>query len=107
MAGYSIYVRPDLLQVFWAGMQAGDFITDAVAPINTSRRTRRRVLVEGCSEFGEVPVLLGRKVLSRTSYFGTSICVWNSNCRCVGHVLHVAGSSILGMSSILWDEVQG
>jgi IS30 family transposase len=26
-------------------MQAGDFITDAVAPINTSRRTGRRVLV--------------------------------------------------------------
>jgi Helix-turn-helix domain len=46
MAGYSIYLRPDLLQVFWAGMQAGDFITDAVAPINTSRRTGRRVLVE-------------------------------------------------------------
>lgn len=46
MAGYSIYLRPDLLQVFWAGMQADDFITDAVAPINTSRRTGRRVLVE-------------------------------------------------------------
>jgi hypothetical protein len=37
MARYSIYVRPDLLQLFWAGMQAGDFITDAVVPINTSR----------------------------------------------------------------------
>lgn len=46
VAGYSIYVRPDLLQLFWAGMQAGDFITDAVAPINTSRRTGRRVLME-------------------------------------------------------------
>ncbi|NKX56754.1 hypothetical protein HGG74_19975 [Arthrobacter sp. E918] len=46
LAGYSIYVRPDLLQVFWDGMQAGDFITDAVAAINTSRRTGRRVLVE-------------------------------------------------------------
>ena len=46
MARYSIYVRPDLLQVFWAGMQAGDFITDAVVPINTSRRTGRRVLAE-------------------------------------------------------------
>ncbi|MBT2535421.1 hypothetical protein [Arthrobacter sp. ISL-69] len=46
MAGYSIHLRPDLLQVFWAGMQAGDFITDAVAPINTSRRTGRRVLLE-------------------------------------------------------------
>jgi hypothetical protein len=46
MARYSIYVRPDLLQLFWAGMQAGDFITDAVVPINTSRRTGRRVLAE-------------------------------------------------------------
>jgi hypothetical protein len=46
LAGYSIYVRPDLLQVFWDGIQAGDFITDAVAAINTSRRTGRRVLVE-------------------------------------------------------------
>lgn len=46
MAGYSIHVRPDLLQVFWAGMQAGDFITDAVVPIDTSRRTGRRVLLE-------------------------------------------------------------
>jgi transposase InsO family protein len=43
---YSIYVRPDLLQLFWAGMQAGDFITDAVVPIDTSRRTGRRVLAE-------------------------------------------------------------
>ena len=44
MAKYSILFRPDLLQVFWAGMQAGDFITDAVVPINTSRRTGRTVL---------------------------------------------------------------
>lgn len=44
MAKYSIFFRPDLLQVFWAGMQAGDFITDAVVPINTSRRTGRTVL---------------------------------------------------------------
>lgn len=42
---YSILYRPDLLQVFWAGMQAGDFITDAVIPLNTSRRTGRTVLV--------------------------------------------------------------
>ena len=46
VARYSTYVRPDLLQLFWAGMQAGDFITEAVAPINTSRRTGRRVLAE-------------------------------------------------------------
>ncbi|MDP9984435.1 hypothetical protein J2W14_003860 [Pseudarthrobacter oxydans] len=46
VARYSIYVRPDLLRLFWAGMQAGEFITDAVVPINTSRRTGRRVLAE-------------------------------------------------------------
>ncbi|MFF5794616.1 transposase, partial [Paeniglutamicibacter sp. NPDC012692] len=45
MGKYSILYRPDLLQVFWAGMQAGDFITDAVIPLNTSRRTGRTVLV--------------------------------------------------------------
>ncbi len=44
MAKYSILRRPDLLQVFWARMQAGDFITDDVVPINTSRRTGRSVL---------------------------------------------------------------
>ena len=44
MGKYSIMYRPDLLQVFWAGMQAGDFITDAVIPLNTSRRTGRTVL---------------------------------------------------------------
>lgn len=44
MANYSILFRPDLLQVFWAWMQAGDFITDAVIPINTSRRTGRTVV---------------------------------------------------------------
>lgn len=46
VAGSSTYVRPELLQEFWDGMQAGDFITDAVALIDTSRRTGRRVLVE-------------------------------------------------------------
>jgi hypothetical protein len=46
MARYSIYVRPDLLQLFWTGMQSGDFITDAVVPINSNRRTERRVLAD-------------------------------------------------------------
>ena len=43
---YSIYLRPDLLQRFWQVMQDGGFITDAVAVIDTSRRTGRRVLVD-------------------------------------------------------------
>jgi len=46
MAMYSIYLRPDLLQRFWQVMQDGGFITDAVAVIDTSRRTGRRVLVD-------------------------------------------------------------
>jgi IS30 family transposase len=66
MAGYSIYLRPDLLQVFWAGMQAGDFITDAVAPINTSRRTGRRVLVLA----GGVRPRRGRDLKGRCLTFG-------------------------------------
>jgi IS30 family transposase len=43
---YSIFIRPDLLQQFWQVMSEGGFITDAVAVIDTSRRTGRRVLVE-------------------------------------------------------------
>ncbi len=46
MAEYSIFIRPDLLQQFWQVMAEGGFITDAVAVIDTSRRTGRRVLVE-------------------------------------------------------------
>jgi IS30 family transposase len=43
---YSIFLRPDLLQRFWQVMADGGFITDAVAVIETSRRTGRRVLAE-------------------------------------------------------------
>ena len=46
MAEYSIFIRPDLLQRFWQVMADGGFITDAVAVIETSRRTGRRVLGE-------------------------------------------------------------
>ena len=46
VAEYSIFIRPDLLQQFWQVMSDGGFITDAVAVIDTSRRTGRRVLVE-------------------------------------------------------------
>ena len=46
MAEYSIFVRPDLLQQFWQVMADGGFITDAVAVIDTSRRTGRRVLAD-------------------------------------------------------------
>ena len=45
MAEYSIFIRPDLLQRFWQ-VADGGFITDAVAVIDTSRRTGRRVLAE-------------------------------------------------------------
>lgn len=43
MAKYPIFIRPDLTQVFWARMQARDVISEAVALIETSRRTRRRI----------------------------------------------------------------
>lgn len=46
MAKYSIFIRPDLTPVFWARMQAGDFISEAVASIETSRRTGRRILTD-------------------------------------------------------------
>ena len=46
MAKYSIFIRPDLTQVFWARMQAGDFISEAVALIETTRRTGRRILTD-------------------------------------------------------------
>jgi hypothetical protein len=45
VALYSLRIRPDLLQVFWAGMQAGDFLTDAVLPLGVDRRTGSRILV--------------------------------------------------------------
>ena len=46
MAKYSIFIRPDLTQVFLARMQAGDVISEAVALIETSRRTGRRILTD-------------------------------------------------------------
>jgi hypothetical protein len=46
VAEYSIFIRPDLLQKFWQVMSDGGLITDAVAVIETSRPTGRRVLVE-------------------------------------------------------------
>lgn len=65
MAKYSILFRPDLLQVFWAGMQAGNFITDAVIPINTSRRTGRTVLANA----GGVRPRRGRNLKGRCLTF--------------------------------------
>jgi len=46
VAEYSIFIRPDLLQQFWQVMSEGGFIIDAVAVIDTSRRTGRRGLVD-------------------------------------------------------------
>jgi transposase, IS5 family len=46
VAEYSIFIRPDLLQRFWQVMADGGFITDAVAVMETSRWTGRRVLAE-------------------------------------------------------------
>lgn len=41
-----VLVRPDLMQVLWARMQAGDFISEAVQLIDTSRRFGRRILID-------------------------------------------------------------
>ena len=65
MAEYSIFIRPDLLQQFWQVMADGGFITDAVAVIDTSRRTGRRVLVEA----GGVRPRRGRGLLGRCLTF--------------------------------------
>jgi len=46
MAKYSIFLRPDLTQVFWGRMRSGGFISEAVELIDTSRRTGRRILVD-------------------------------------------------------------
>ncbi len=91
MAGYSIFVRPDLLQVFWAGMQAGEFITDAVAPIDTSRRTGRRVLLEA----GGVRPRRGRNLKGRCLSFAQreEIAVLRAQGRSLRHIGAVIGVS--------------
>lgn len=45
MTGYSIFLRTDLLPFFWTGIQAGEFIKDAVALIDTRRRLLRRTSI--------------------------------------------------------------
>jgi len=54
------------LQRFWQVMAGGGFITDAVAVIDTSRRTGRRVLVEA----GGVRPRRGRGLRGRCRSFG-------------------------------------
>lgn len=92
MTGYSIFVRPDLLQVFWTGMQAGEFITDAVLPIETSRRTGRRVLLEA----GGVRPRRGRDLKGRCLSFTQreEIAVL----RAQGHSLRQIGA-VIGVSA--------
>lgn len=63
--------------------------------------------LQGFDQFGQVPVLLGSTMPSRTSHSCTAVCVQHSNCRCVGHVLHVASSTIVHMSSILGMRCRG
>ena len=65
MAEYSIFIRPDLLQQFWQVMADGGFITDAVAVIDTSRRSGRRVLAEA----GGVRPRRGRELRGRCLNF--------------------------------------
>jgi IS30 family transposase len=65
VAEYSIFIRPDLLQQFWQVMADGGFISEAVAVIDTSRRTGRRVLVEA----GGVRPRRGRELKGRCLNF--------------------------------------
>jgi hypothetical protein len=46
VAEYSISICPDPLRQFWQVMADGGFISEAVAVIDTGRRTGRRDLVE-------------------------------------------------------------
>ena len=95
MAKYSILFRPDLLQVFWAGMQAGDFITDAVIPINTSRRTGRTVLAAA----GGVRPRRGRNLKGRCLTFAQreEIAILNAqgqSLRTIGEVIGRSASTV-------------
>lgn len=58
-------------------------------------------------EMRQYVVLLGHQWLSRMSYFCTAVCVSDRNCRCVGHVLNVASSTIFRMSIILVMRCRG
>lgn len=91
MAGYSILMRPDLLQVFWAGMQAGEFITGAVAQIETSRRTGRRVLQRA----GGVRPRRGRDLKGRCLSFAQreEIAVLRAEGQSLRQIAVVIGSS--------------
>ncbi len=91
MAGYSILMRPDLLQVFWAGMQAGEFITGAVISIGTSRRTGRRVLAEA----GGVRPRRGRDLKGRCLSFAQreEIAVLRAQGQSLRQIAAVIGTS--------------
>ena len=71
---YSVLVRPDLVQVFWVRMQAGDFISEAVELIDTSRRTGRRILVDS----GGVRPYRGRDLKGRCLTFAEREEMWVS-----------------------------
>lgn len=95
MAKYSILFRPDLLQVFWAGMQAGDFITDAVIPINTSRRTGRTVLAAA----GGVRPRRGRNLKGRCLTFAhreeiAILRAQGQSLRAIGEVIGRSASTV-------------
>ncbi|WP_425860430.1 IS30 family transposase [Arthrobacter sp. TWP1-1] len=95
MAKYSILFRPDLLQVFWAGMQAGDFITDAVIPINTSRRTGHTVLAAA----GGVRPRRGRNLKGRCLTFAQReeiaiLRAQGQSLRAIGEVIGRSASTV-------------
>lgn len=91
-------VFPSLLTAAAAGLRST--ASPRTTPLLRRRqRNRRNHFDRRGLDFREVSILLGPRGLSRTSHFYIATSVWDSNYRCVGHVPHVASSSILGMKS--------
>lgn len=98
---YSIFVRPDLMQVFWARMQAGDFISEAVEPIKTSRRTGRRIL----SDAGGVRPRRGRDLKGRCLSFAEREEI--ALRRIQGQTLREIGAAVGRSASTISRELDG
>ena len=100
MAKYSILVRPDLMQVFWARMRTGGFISEAVELIDTSRRTGRRILVDS----GGVRPRRGRNLKGRCLTFTQREEI--AIARAQGHSLRQIGAAIGRSPSTISRELR-
>ncbi|MET4782801.1 IS30 family transposase [Glaciihabitans sp. UYNi722] len=100
VAKYSIFIRSDLTQLFWGRMQAGDFISEAVELIDTSRRTGRRILAGA----GSVRPRRGRDLKGRCLTFAEreDIAVR----RAIGQSLRVIGAAVGRSASTISRELR-